>query len=183
MSSIASGTLLAAESNPLVPHVSELIVGTIAFVLLLAFLWKAVYPRFETTYEARVQSIEGGIAEAERKQAEASELLEQYKAQLSEARSEAAAIREKAHADGARILEELRAEGQEQKQRIVQSGEETLAAERERLIADLRSEIGTLAVDLASRIVGESLADEARRSGSVDRFLGELESGAAGGRR
>jgi F-type H+-transporting ATPase subunit b len=42
--------------------------------------------------------------------------------------------------------------------------------------------VGTLAVDLAGRIVGESLADEARSRGTVDRFINELGAGAAGGR-
>ena len=52
------------------------------------------------------------------------------------------------------------------------------------IVRDLRSEVGTLAVDLASRIVGESLADEARRRGTVERFIAELDSaGAARGRR
>jgi F-type H+-transporting ATPase subunit b len=40
----------------------------------------------------------------------------------------------------------------------------------------LRAEVGTLAVELAGRIVGESLADEARQRRVVDRFLTELES-------
>ena len=59
-----------------------------------------------------------------------------------------------------------------------------LAAQRESIVRDLRSEVGTLAVDLAGRIVGESLADEARNRGTVERFLGELgRTTAAGGRR
>ena len=49
---------------------------------------------------------------------------------------------------------------------------------------DLRSEVGTLAVDLAGRIVGESLADEARSRGTVERFIAELDSaGSTNGRR
>jgi F-type H+-transporting ATPase subunit b len=36
--------------------------------------------------------------------------------------------------------------------------------------------MGDLAVELASRIVGEALADEARQRGTVDRFLNELEA-------
>ena len=40
----------------------------------------------------------------------------------------------------------------------------------------LRTEVGTLAVELASRIVGESLTEEARQRRLVDRFLGELEA-------
>jgi F-type H+-transporting ATPase subunit b len=42
--------------------------------------------------------------------------------------------------------------------------------------------MGTLAVDLASRIVGESLEEEARRKGTVDRFLADLETTGAGAR-
>ena len=42
--------------------------------------------------------------------------------------------------------------------------------------AKLRTEVGTLATSLASKIVGESLESEARQSGVVDRFLAELEA-------
>jgi F-type H+-transporting ATPase subunit b len=176
-------TVLAAEAgpNPLLPHTNELIVGIIAFALLFFFLKKAVYPRFEQTFRERQETIEGGIRRAQEAQAEAQRLLEQYKAQLAEARTEAAKIRDDARAEGARIVEELRAEAQEQSQRIIQRGEETLAAERERLVAQLRAEVGEIAVELAERIIGESLADEARRAGTIDRFLAELD--AAGGRR
>jgi F-type H+-transporting ATPase subunit b len=178
-------TVLAAEGpNPLLPHTPELIVGIIAFALLFFFLKKLVYPKFEETFEARQQEIEGGIERARSAQAEAKALLEQYKAQLAEARNEAAKIRDDARAEGTRIVEELRTEAQEQSQRIIQRGEETLAAERERLVAQLRTEIGDLAVDLAERIIGDSLADEARRRATIDRFLTEIEStDTAGGRR
>ena len=76
-------------------------------------------------------------------------------------------------------VEELRAEAQEQAARIVERGEEQLAAERQRLITEIRADIGRIAVDLAGRIVGESLEDEARQSRIVDRFLDELESSNA----
>jgi F-type H+-transporting ATPase subunit b len=42
-------------------------------------------------------------------------------------------------------------------------------------MASLRAEIGSLATELASRIVGESLADTARQGRMIDRFLAELE--------
>ena len=48
---------------------------------------------------------------------------------------------------------------------------------REQAVVQLRSEVGRLSTDLASRIVGESLHEEARRKGIVDRFLSELEAG------
>ncbi len=113
-------------------------------------------------------------------QAEAKASLEQYRAQLAEARNEAAQIRDKARAEGQQILEELRTQAQEESARIVARGEEQLVTARQQVVNELRGQIGALAVDLAGRVVGESLADDARRRGTVDRFLAELDSMATG---
>jgi len=43
-------------------------------------------------------------------------------------------------------------------------------------VTTLRSEVGSLATELAGRIVGESLEDDARSNRVVDRFLADLES-------
>jgi F-type H+-transporting ATPase subunit b len=179
-------TYLAAEAdepNPLLPHLSELIVGIVAFALLFWFLSKFVYPMFEKTYAERTDAIEGGIKRAEEAQAEANALLEQYRAQLADARAEAGRIREEARAQGVQIIEEMRAEAQTQAQRIIERGEEQLGAERQRLVTEIRADIGRTAVELASRIVGESLADEARRAGTVERFLADLDGASTSGGR
>ena len=167
----------------LLPPVAEIIVGFVAFGVVLFVLAKFVFPRMEQMFQARVEAIEGGIARAEAAQAEANQLLEQYRAQLAEARTEAARIRDEARADAEGIRTEVLAKAREESDRIIAAGRENLAAQRESLVRDLRAEVGTLAVDLAGRIVGESLADEARNRGTVDRFMDELGTGVAGGRR
>lgn len=168
--------ILAAEAhNPLIPPLSEIIVGTITFAILLFVLVKFVFPALEKTFVARREAIEGGIQRAEEMQAEAKAALEQYRAQLAEARTEAAQIRDAARAEGQQIIEQLRAQAQEESARIVARGEEQLAASRQQVVNELRGQIGTLAVELAGRVVGESLADDARRSGTVDRFLDGLD--------
>ena len=172
--------ILAAEENPLLPPLGEIIIGIVAFGILLLVMAKFVAPRFEQVFRARREAIEGGIERAEAMQAEAKAALEQYRAQLAEARNEAAQIRDQARAEGQQILEELRTQAQEESARIVARGEEQLATQRQQVINELRGQIGALAVDLAGRVVGESLADDARRSGTVDRFLAELDGMAAG---
>jgi F-type H+-transporting ATPase subunit b len=175
-------SILAAEShNPLIPPVGEIIIGLIAFGVVVLVFAKFVGPRFEQVFRARREAIEGGIERAEAMQAEAKAALEQYRAQLAEARSEAAQIRDQARAEGQQILEELRAQAQEESARIVARGEEQLASARQQVVNELRGQIGTLAVQLAGQVVGESLADDARRSGTVDRFLAELDGMAAAG--
>jgi F-type H+-transporting ATPase subunit b len=137
--------------NPVVPIWQEVVIGTIAFAVLVFILGKFVWPRMEATFQARVDAIEGGIKKAE------------------DAQREAVGIREDATN-----------QAREESDRIIQAGRDALAAERGQIVRELRAELGTLAVDLASRIVGEALADEARQRGTVERFLDEL--GDAGGR-
>jgi F-type H+-transporting ATPase subunit b len=173
--------LAAEEHNPLIPPLGEIIIGLIAFAIVFFVFAKLVAPRFEQVFRARREAIEGGIERAEAMQAEAKAALEQYRAQLAEARGEAAQIRDQARAEGQQILEELRTQAQEESARIVARGEEQLASQRQQVVNELRGQIGTLAVDLAGRVVGESLAEDARRRGTVDRFLAELDGMAASG--
>src|SRR5215207_11166972 len=172
--------IMAAEAhNPLIPPLGEIIIGLIAFAIVFVVFVKVVAPRFEQVFRARREAIEGGIERAEAMQAEAEAALEKYRAQLAEARGEAAQIRDQARAEGQQILEELRTQAQEESARIVARGEEQLVSQRQQVVNELRGQIGALAVDLAGRVVGESLAEEARRRGTVDRFLAELDGMAA----
>ncbi len=169
-------TVLAAEElNPLVPHTVEIIVGTIAFILLFLVLRKTAFPQFEKVYAERTDKIEGGLKRAEEAQQEANELKRQYEEQLAGLRAEAARIRDDARAEGQQIKAELRAQAEEEAARIRQRGEEQLAAAREQAVRQLRAEVGGLSVQLAERLIGESLADDARRSATVDAFLAELD--------
>jgi F-type H+-transporting ATPase subunit b len=180
----AEETAETSKHNPIFPIWQEFLIGAIAFGLLCWVLMKYVFPQMEKTFAARVDAIEGGIKRAEAAQAEANQLLEQYRTQLAEARTEAARIRDEARADAEGIRQDVLAKAREESDRIIAAGREQLAAQRESIVRDLRTEVGTLAVDLASKIVGESLADEARSRGTVERFIADLDSaGSTGGRR
>lgn len=161
--------------NPVIPNVGELLIGTITFAIVAYVLIKYVWPRMEATFQARRDAIEGGIKRAEDAQAEAQRLLGEYRQQLAEARTEAAQIRDNARAEGQRIIEEMRTTAQEESARIVARGEEQLTVQRQQVVRELRSEIGTLATSLAERVVGESLAADPARQRTVDRFLDDLD--------
>lgn len=169
--------VLAAESatNPLLPHTAELIVGFVAFSILFIVLRRAVVPMFEKAYAARTEAIQGGMEKAEKAQRDAEIALRNYTQQLSGAQGEAQKIREDARAQGAAILEDLRAKAQEEAARITAAASAQIEAERQQAITSLRNEVGALATELASKIVGEALNDQVRQSRIVDRFLDDLE--------
>ena len=171
----------SGTENPLVPNLTELITGLIAFAIVFGLLAKLLLPRIQKILEERTDAIEGGLKRAEEAQAEAAEVLKQYQAQLADARREASRIREDAKEQGARIIAEMREQGQAEYARLTAAAQAQIEADKQRALASLRTEVGALSVQLASRVVGESLEDEARQRRIVDRFLAQLEqqSGSA----
>lgn len=164
------------QHNPLLPETYDLVWSTVCAVIIGVLFWKYVLPRFQQILSERTEKIEGGIARAEQAQAEAQQALERYNAQLAEARGEAARIRDDARAQGQQIIEEMRAKAQQESERIVAAGHSQLMAQRQQIVSELRSDMGRTSVDLAERLVGESLADDGKRSASIDRFLDELDA-------
>lgn len=174
---------LSSLLGPLFPSGTELIVGLITFAIIFVALWKILLPRLIVTLHARTDQIDGGLKRAEEAQEEAKAVLAQYRAQLADARHEAARMRETAKEEAAQIVARGRADGAAEYQRLVASADAQIEAAKQQALTALRGEVGALAVELASRIVGESLADEARQGRMVDRFLDEIEAQAASGAR
>lgn len=167
------------DKLPLLPHPMEILVGLISFGILYWAFAKYVVPRLEELYEKRRAAIEGGIEQAAQAQHEADEAKAKYEAQLQDARAEAAKIREEARGQGAQIVEEARTKANDEGARLIDSAHKQIEAERQQATVQLRGEVGRLSTDLAGKIVGESLEDEARQRGIVERFLADLESGDA----
>ena len=164
------------DINPLIPAEYDLIWSTVIFVALLIVVAVFVVPRLNTALDARAEAIEGGLKKAEEAQAAASAARDEYNAQLAEARAEAARIRDQARTDGAAILAELKEQAQAEANRITANAQVQIEAERAAALVSLRSEVGTLALDLASGVIGESLSDDKKASALVDRFLADLEA-------
>src|ERR1041384_712626 len=139
---LAEAATTESKHNPIIPIWQELVLGIVAFGILCFVLMKFVFPMMEKTFAARVDAIEGGIKRAEAAQAEANQLLEQYKAQLAEARTEAARIRDEARADAEGIRQDVLARAREESDRIITAGREQLTAQRESIVRELRSEVG-----------------------------------------
>lgn len=166
------------HASPIIPYLPELIFSIVVFLIFWWFIAKVISPRLETVYRERTDAIEGGMQRAEQAEADAAAAKKQYEDQLGEARGEAARIREQAKEQGAQIVAEMREQAAAEAARITETAHKQIEAERQQALVQLRGEVGQISTDLASRIVGESLHDETRQRGIVDRFLADLESGA-----
>jgi F-type H+-transporting ATPase subunit b len=165
---------MAAE-NFLVPN-ATFVVELLVFVVILVLLGRYVLPRINRALTERQQAIRRQFAEAEQARANADAAEQEYRSQLVQARHEAARIREEAREEGAAIIAEMREQAQAESARIIRHAHLQVDAERQQVVQQLRTQVGTMATTLAGRIVGESLEDDERRNRTVERFIATLES-------
>ncbi len=173
--------IVAAEGathNPLLPGLPDLVWSSVVFAILLVFFWFRVLPNFKKNLDARTEAIEGRLAAAELAQAEAAAKTANIEAEQSAARADASKIRETARAEGAAILAELKEQAAAEAARITATAKAQIEAERQAALISLRAEVGSLAIDLASSVVEESLKNDKTASNVVDNFLKDLEKSA-----
>ncbi|CAA9232373.1 MAG: ATP synthase F0 sector subunit b [uncultured Actinomycetospora sp.] len=158
------------------PHVAEIIVGLVAFSLLVYVVYRYAWPNFVTSHDDTKKQIESGIAKAEAMEADAKAQLARNRERLAGVDGETARIRDDARADAERIGQDMDRRAREEADRVVAQGRQQVEASRSRTVSDLRAETGRRSVELARRIVEASLSDESSKAASVDRFLDELDA-------
>lgn len=165
-----------ASPNPLIPAWYDIIWSSVCFIVILLLFWRYALPRMKKLLDERSAAIEGNIAKADEAQRKAEAALEEYTAQLADARREAGEIRDAAREDGKKIIAEAKDTASAEAARLTSAAHAQIDAERQSALVSLRSEVGTLALDLAGGVIGESLSDDAKAQAVVDRFLADLEA-------
>jgi len=158
----------------LLPPLNELIAGIIAFAIVFFFVWKWAVPAINRMLEQRQDAIAGQIEGAEKAKAEAESLLADYKGQLAEARAEGNKIIEDARQAAEQMRADLVAKAESEADQIRARAREEAAGEKSRALAEARSQVGDISVDLASKIIGEALDQQAHQA-LIDRYLADLE--------
>ena len=163
---------------------STLIGELVGFVVMVFVLYRYAWPVLKRMADERQEQIRGQVQEADDAENALAEAKRKHDSAVAEAEQEASRIRDDARADATRIREELAEQADHDVARIKQRGEEQLAAQRDASARSLRTEVGGLSMQLAQRIIAESMSSEEQKRASVDGFLDDLDglggSGAPG---
>lgn len=151
--------------------ISELV----GFVVVLFVLYRYVWPVLKKMMDERQELISRQVQEAEDAEKALAEAKRRHDSAVAEAEQEASRIRDDARSDATRIREELQEQAEQDVARIKQRGEEQLAAERDAKTRGLRAEVGGLSMQLAQRLIAESMESEDQKRASVDGFLDDLD--------
>lgn len=138
----------------------QAVVAILTFLVLLFVLGRWVWKPIVKQLQRREEAIQQTIADAEKRQAEAEELLTDYRQRLDQADEDARKVlteaREQAEQERRDLLEAARAESQ----RHAEAVREELEQAKQQALRELRDVTADVAADLAERIVRRDLSEE-----------------------
>ena len=169
----------AHEPNPILPAANELIWGTVAFLILLFLMYRTVFPSINQAFKDRRANIEASSSRPRGTRG--------GRAAAGAVPAAAGRRRGRDHADPGGGPRHRRAgpprpagQGRGRRRPRARRARQAIRAERDQAIRQLRNEVGTLAVELATRVVGDSL-DRDRQLRLVDEYIEELGNQAQAG--
>jgi F-type H+-transporting ATPase subunit b len=150
-----------------------LIVELVAFVLMVLFLARWVYPLVEAAGEARQREIAANLEAAREENEKAEQHLKDAQEQLNRARAQASDVLSGANKSAEQLRLEMRQRAEEEAKRIAESATRDIEAERQKAIDSVRGEVADLVVAATEKVVGESL-DDTRHRRLIDQAIEQV---------
>jgi F-type H+-transporting ATPase subunit b len=159
--------------SPLLPAKNEIIWGTLAFLALLGAMWKFGVPAVRNMEQAREDRIRTDLEGAEKAHAEAEAEKAQYLAQIADAKNEAGRLIEEARQAAESVRTDLIARAEAEANDVRARAQADIANQRNQAMAQLRTDVASLSIDLAGRIVERNLDSDTNRQ-LVDSFIDQV---------
>lgn len=157
----------------LLPNMAEFLPACVAFAIILFILAKFVWPQVLQMMDAREQKIKGDLDAAAEAREKAETAETQVTTRLDEAGREAQQIIANAKKEAENERSRIIAEGQKSAQALIAKAHASVADEREKAMIELSGQVVDLAVEIASKVIGEAL-DENEQRELAERYLLEV---------
>lgn len=142
------------------------------FLLLLVVMYFVMYKPLKKTMDLRHDKIKGDIDSAEALKADADKMKAEISAELAKSRETAQEIVNRAQKTADTQKEEILASARAEADKIIEKANAEIREEKEKAIGEIRNEAATLAISAASKLINESLDDDAHRK-LVDKYIEE----------
>ena len=142
------------------PHLGAQI---ISFSIVCAVLYKFAYRRILAMLDERRQQIALGIANAEKIKAELDKTESQRLEVIAQAHTQGSKFIEEARAAAARVQQEETNKAVAAAEQIMKKAHEAAAQDHDRMLAELKREVGNLVVQATTTVTGKILSAEDQR--------------------
>jgi F-type H+-transporting ATPase subunit b len=150
----------------------KFILVALNLIILYIVLRKVLFKPVTEFMENRANSIRENIESAKRQVAEASELKADFENQLSSAKAEAYKIIEDGRQNAEKQSQEILISARNEAEKIIQKAREQIEFERQQMLKEMRSQIASLSLAAASKVVEANMNTEANRK-LIDNFIDE----------
>ena len=150
----------------------DTIFSLVMFLILLLLLRKFAWGPMMNMMKEREEHVASEIETAENSRKEAEKYLEEQKKEVENARQEAQSIIETAKKTSEVQGEEIIAQSRREAERVKESALAEISREKEQAVAELREQVGSLSVMIATKIIEKEL-DEKQQEQLIEEYVKE----------
>ncbi len=164
------------ENNIFAGDLGNVVWTLLIFFLVLAVLGKYAWGPMIDSLKAREDFIRESLESAKKDREDAERRLKDYEDKLTEARAEATSIVEEGRRDSEVLRQRIEEEARSEAEKMIERAKREISIAKETAVKELYTLSGTLATDIASRIVGRELETEDHER-LIEESIGQLEQG------
>jgi len=164
------------QSSLASPAIGTVFWTTLIFLMLLFLLWKFAWGPIMKAVSSREDMIHIALDAAEKPREERKGLQADNEIILRKAREERDKILRDARVAYERMMSEAKEKSQSESDAMVRRARELIEREKVSAIAEVKREVARLAIEVASRVVGETLKSDAEQQKLIERYLKEIEA-------
>tara|TARA_B110001450_G_scaffold136712_1_gene128357 strand:- start:536 stop:1036 length:501 start_codon:yes stop_codon:yes gene_type:complete len=148
---------------------------TLLFVALLLLLKKFAWKPILDAVNERETSIKESLSAAEKARDDMEAVQADNKRILKEARSDRDALLAEAKTASIKIVNQAKEDAKAEADKITAQAQETIQNEKKAAINELKSQVASLSVDIAAKVLQTELKDQAAQEKFVSELVKEIE--------
>jgi F-type H+-transporting ATPase subunit b len=146
------------------------IIFSLFFFLLTKFAWKPIL----NAVKARDEMIKGSLEAAEKAREDMMKLQSDNEAILRKAREEREVILKDARDVRDKLIAEAKDKASEEAEKLIEKARTGIESEKRKALSEIRDQVATLSVDIASKLLGEQLSKTGEQEKLIDNYLKEI---------
>ncbi|SER19299.1 F0F1 ATP synthase subunit B [Neolewinella agarilytica] len=166
--------LYLADFSVIKPDFGLIFWTVLIFLVLYFVLARLAFKPIQKALKKRDTEIQDSIDEAKRVQAQMAQLKDDNAKLLAEAREESTRIIAEAEAYAKKRKEEAVNEAKEAAQKVSADAQRDIANMRDSAMADLKKEVGTMALDIAEKVLQKDLKSDVNQTSLVNELVNNL---------
>jgi len=159
----------------IIPDLGLLFWTGIVFCLLMFLLAKFAWKPILNAVNAREQKISEALDLAVKTQAEMKALKAENDQILKEARAERDNILKEAKEAANTMIEDAKSKSKVEAQKIVEAARLNINSEKASAIAEIKTHVATLAVEIAEKVVRGELASDEKQKALAEKLAGDIQ--------